>query len=241
MKRAPRKSTRNRDVELAAVEQHRAEEEGPAPQKIDRRPIEAKTENQRLYLAAMRTAGITFGLGPAGTGKTFLAAAIAAEMLDGKEVERIIVARPAVEAGAKMGFLPGEIDEKFDPYLRPFKEVLERRLGKSKVQLHMKRLTIEARPLAYMRGATFDNAIVVLDEAQNTTPVEMKMFLTRIGDNSSIVVNGDLRQKDIPGPSGLEDAIKRLATLKEVSVVQFTKADVVRSGLCRAIVERYDD
>lgn len=207
---------------------------------INRNPITPQTENQKKYLAAIRTQTITFASGPAGVGKTWLAGAFAAEQLLGRKIEKIIITRPAVEAGEKLGYLPGEIDEKYAPYLAPFRDVLDERLGKSYVDLALKRGKIEAAPFAYMRGRTFKNAIVILDEAQNTTPTQMKMFLTRLGENVTVIVNGDLNQKDIPGASGFDDAIKRLSFITSISHVKFDKDDVVRSGICQEIVTAYE-
>ena len=203
-------------------------------------PIEAKTLAQTRYINAIHSHQLTFATGPAGVGKTWLCAALAAEALEGGLTEKIIVTRPAVEAGESMGFLPGTLDEKFDPYLLPFREVLNERLGKTKVDYLIKTGVIEAAPLAYMRGRTFRNAWVILDEAQNVTVTHMKMFLTRIGNDSTAIVNGDERQKDIPGPSGLTDAISRLTWIPQVAVVEFSMSDIVRSGLCQDIVSSYE-
>lgn len=155
-------------------------------------------------------------------------------------IDKIIITRPAVEAGESLGFLPGEIEDKFDPYLQPFRDVLNERLGKSFVEYMLKIGRIEAAPLAYMRGRTFKRAFVILDEAQNTTPNQMKLFLTRIGHDCKVVVNGDIRQKDIHGQSGLDDAVKRISHIPSVKCVRFTRQDVVRSGLVQEIVEAYE-
>ena len=208
--------------------------------KRDTSPITPQTENQKRYLNAMKNFTLTFATGPAGTGKTWMCAALAAQMLENKEVEKIIITRPAVEAGESLGFLPGELEEKFDPYLTPFREVLNERLGKTHVDYLIKTGRIEASPLAYMRGRTFRNAFVILDEAQNTSITQMKMFLTRIGNDSRVVVNGDTAQKDIGGTSGLEDAVARFAYLPSVKHIAFRTEDVVRSGLVREIIEGYD-
>jgi phosphate starvation-inducible PhoH-like protein len=216
-----------------------AERRAAAP-KRDTSPITAKNEAQKRYLAAMRSSVLTFATGPAGTGKTWLCAALAAQMLEKGEVEKIIITRPAVEAGENLGFLPGEIEDKFDPYLQPFRDVLDERLGKTFVEYLIKMGRIEASPLAYMRGRTFKNAIVILDEAQNTTPTQMKMFLTRIGQDAKVIVNGDIAQKDVRGTSGLEDAVARLSFIPSVKHVQFQRSDIVRSGLCQEIVECYE-
>jgi phosphate starvation-inducible protein PhoH and related proteins len=209
-------------------------------QKIDRTPIQAKTENQSRYMSAIKTSTITFATGPAGTGKTYLCTALAAEMLDSGEIEQIIITRPAVEAGENLGFLPGELDEKFDPYLQPFIDVLNQRLGKSNVQYMLKSEKILAVPLAYMRGRTFRNAFVILDEAQNTTPSQMKMFLTRIGENTRVVVNGDIRQMDIKGESGLKDAVNRVSWIPNVRHIDFKASDCVRSDIVGDIIKSYD-
>ncbi len=204
-------------------------------------PITAQNEAQKRYINAIRTQQVTFASGPAGVGKTWLAGALAAEQLTGRKIEKIIITRPAVEAGEKLGFLPGEVDEKYAPYLAPFRDVLDERLGKSFVELALKRGKIEAAPFAYMRGRTFKNALVILDEAQNTTPTQMKMFLTRIGENCTVVVNGDLNQKDIPGVSGFQDAIERLSFIPSISHVKFDHNDVVRSGIVQEIVQAYEE
>lgn len=212
----------------------------PQQVKRDNSPIEPKNEHQKRYLNAMKGFVLTFATGPAGTGKTWLCAALAAQMLEAGEIDKIIISRPAVEAGESLGFLPGELEEKFDPYLQPFRDVLNERLGKSFVDLLIKRGTIEAAPLAYMRGRTFKSAFVILDEAQNTTPTQMKMFLTRIGHNCKVVVNGDMAQKDVKGESGLEDAVARLSFIPSVKHVKFSREDIVRSGLVGEIVQAYD-
>lgn len=213
----------------------------PKKEAVETGPVVGKTRNQERYLKAINSSSLVFATGPAGVGKTYLATATAAKLLNDKKIEKIIITRPAIEAGENLGFLPGEIDEKFDPYLAPFKDVLYRRLGKSFTEYLINNETIEAVPLAYIRGRTFRNAVVILDEAQNTTPTQMKMFLTRIGENCTVVVNGDPRQKDITGPSGLVDAVGRLSHLASVRVVEFGREDIVRSGLVQQIVEAYED
>lgn len=219
------------------------QDQEPVESKYPRRavePIVAKNDAQKRYINAINTFTLTFATGSAGTGKTYLAAALAADALESKQVEKIIITRPAVEAGESLGFLPGDIDQKFDPYLLPFREVLNERLGKSYVEYLVKVGRIEAAPLAYMRGRTFKNAFVILDEAQNTTHTQMKMFLTRIGYDCKVVVNGDYSQTDIASASGLEDAIKRLSFIPSIKHVHFTHADVVRSGLVREILQAYE-
>ena len=216
-------------------------------EEIRRKPIRASraelkplTDSQRRYDAAINTHRVIFGTGPAGTGKTWWAAARAAEELENHRIERIIVTRPAIEAGEELGFLPGELHEKYEPYFRPVRDALEERLGSGCVEYHLKAGTIEARPLAYLRGSTLKDAWVLLDEAQNTTPAQMKMFLTRIGENARFIVNGDLRQKDIEGPSGQADAVMRLKGLKNVAFVEFDPDDIVRDPMCHAIACRYE-
>lgn len=201
--------------------------------------LEARTETQGQYISAMMSAQLIFGIGPAGTGKTYVAGAWAADQLIGKDVDQIIITRPAVETGSPMGFLPGELEEKYAPFLEPFNQVMIERMGRGAFECALKLGKIAPKPLAYMRGATFKNAVVILDEAQNTTPEEMKMFLTRIGENCVVVVNGDTAQCDLKGPSGLIDALNRVAHLDEVRVVEFTEDDIVRSGLVKAILKAY--
>lgn len=214
----------------------------PLHRKADISAIRPRTEAQGRYLSSIRSNILTFGLGVAGTGKTFIAGSVAADMLRDKQVERMIFTRPAVEAGERMGFLPGTKEEKFDPYFRPYREVIERRLGSGNCQYAIKSGLIEAAPLNFIRGWTFSDCVVVLDEAQNCTLTEMKLFLTRIGENCKVIVSGDPspHQRDIDGLSGLPDAVARCRLLPGVGVVYFTKADVVRSGLVQQIVEAYD-
>ena len=161
-------------------------------------------------------------------------------MLRDGEIDKIIITRPAVEAGESLGFLPGELDEKFDPYFAPVKAILEERLGTGHLEYFLKSLQIEAKPLAFMRGTTFENAFVILDEAQNTTPKQMEMFLTRIGNHTKVVVDGDIRQKDIPGKSGLEDAMNRFGARRWCRLIEFDMEDVVRSGIAKEIVLAYN-
>ena len=189
---------------------------------------------------AIQSSSLVFGLGPAGTGKTFIAAMMAADALAEKRVERVIVTRPVVEAGESLGYLPGTQEEKFDPYFAPVRQVFERRLGKSRVDYLVKHKIIETMPLAYMRGHTFENCFVLFDEAQNATKTQMKLFLTRVGEYSTVVVNGDVKQRDISKADGLEDAIHRLQKIPGVKVVQFEASDIVRSGLVQRIVQAYE-
>jgi phosphate starvation-inducible PhoH-like protein len=206
----------------------------PAP------PLKAKTLSQSAYIAAIKSHKLTFGIGPAGTGKSYCAGAIAAEELESKRIEKIIISRPAVEAGESMGFLPGDLHEKFDPYFDAFRDCLNERLGKGAVECGLKNGRILVSPLAYLRGKTFNDAFVVLDEAQNCTSTQLKMFLTRIGENCRVVVNGDLRQSDIGRSSGLQDAIDRLGGLASVYIHEFGHDDIVRSGLVKDIIQRYE-
>jgi phosphate starvation-inducible PhoH-like protein len=203
-------------------------------------PLEAKTERQKKYIQSIKSAKITFGLGPAGTGKTYVAGAVACDMLLAGQVEKIIITRPAVDAGESLGFLPGELEEKYEPYIAAFRDVLNERLGKSFVELLLKSGKIEGMPFAYMRGKTFKNCIVILDEAQNATKAQFKLFLTRIGENCTVVVDGDVSQSDIPN-SGLTDAVRRVSHIPEVRVIAFTREDVVRSGIVSEIIQAYEE
>lgn len=203
------------------------------------KPLEPRTEAQHHYMTAIDTRMCTIGSGPAGTGKTYVCARMAAEALQDKRVDRIILTRPAVEAGENLGFLPGEIEEKYEPYLAPFRDVLIEALGRTYFEYCLKEGKIEPAPLAFMRGRTFKNAFVILDEAQNTTPAQMLMFLTRAGENCTIVVNGDLKQKDIPGESGLAAAIRNLEHNRRSAHVAFEVEDVVRHGFVQEVIEAW--
>ena len=204
--------------------------------------VRGRTARQREYLSAIATNDVNFGIGPAGTGKTYLAVASAVHALERDRVRRIVLTRPAVEAGEKLGFLPGDLAEKIDPYLRPLYDALYEMLGFEKVAKLMDRLVIEVAPLAYMRGRTLNNSFVILDEAQNTTPEQMKMFLTRIGFGSKAVITGDVTQVDLPRhqKSGLVNALEVLAGEQEIGVTRFDSRDVVRHPLVQRIVEAYD-
>ena len=197
---------------------------------------------QALYIDNMATHDITFGIGPAGTGKTYLAVACAVDALERASVQRIVLTRPAVEAGERLGFLPGDLSQKVDPYLRPLYDALYDLMGHDKVQKAFERNAIEVAPLAFMRGRTLNNAFVILDEAQNTTPEQMKMFLTRIGFGAKAVVTGDVSQIDLPKGqlSGLIDAERVLRRVKGIAMTRFTSADVVRHPLVARIVDAYD-
>ena len=204
--------------------------------------IKCKTVGQKDYVAAIKANTVTFGVGPAGTGKTYLAVCLAVAAYKGKQVEKIILTRPAVEAGEKLGFLPGDLQTKVDPYLRPLYDALQEMFGSETYQKLMEKGVIEVAPLAYMRGRTLSNAFVILDEAQNATREQMKMFLTRLGDGSKMVVTGDLTQTDLPDgkTSGLKQAVSILKGVDDVAVCKLTDRDVVRHPLVMKIVRAYE-
>ena len=207
------------------------------------RPVKPKTVGQKRYCESIAKNTITFGVGPAGTGKTYLAVAMAVTAFRAKEVNRIILTRPAVEAGEKLGFLPGDLQSKVDPYLRPLYDALFDMLGAESFQRYQERGAIEVAPLAYMRGRTLDDSFIILDEAQNTTPAQMKMFLTRIGFGSKVIITGDKTQKDLPGGavSGLDVAMRVLGKIDDIGFCNLTSNDVVRHPLVQKIVQAYDD
>ncbi|MCC8105368.1 MAG: PhoH family protein [Clostridiales bacterium] len=209
---------------------------------INGKPIKPKTLGQKSYVDAIRRDMIVFGIGPAGTGKTYLAMAMAIAAFKNEEVSRIILTRPAIEAGEKLGFLPGDLQSKVDPYLRPLYDALYQIMGAESFSRNMEKGLIEVAPLAYMRGRTLDNAYIILDEAQNTSPAQMKMFLTRIGFGSKVIVTGDRTQKDLPpgSPSGLDIAMKVLAKVEGISFCTLTSQDVVRHPLVQRIVNAYE-
>ena len=207
------------------------------------KPIKPKTLGQKKYVDSIRKQMITFGLGPAGTGKTYLAMAMAITAFKSNEVNRIILTRPAIEAGEKLGFLPGDLQSKIDPYLRPLYDALYQIMGAESFIKNSEKGLIEVAPLAYMRGRTLDNAFIILDEAQNTTPAQMKMFLTRIGFGSKVVITGDSTQKDLPAgqQSGLDVATAVVKGIEDISICNLTSKDVVRHPLVQRIVKAYDD
>lgn len=224
--------------------------QGPAPVKhenliihgMNGKPITARTENQRRLVKAFEQDDLVFAIGPAGTGKTFVAIALAVKALKNKEARRIVLSRPAVEAGEKLGFLPGEMKDKLDPYLQPLYDALQDMLPPAKLKEYMETNVIQIAPLAYMRGRTLNDAVVILDEAQNTTAQQIKMFLTRIGTNTKMIVTGDMTQIDLPSSqiSGLIQAMSILKDVKGISFIELTKKDIVRHKLVTQIVEAYE-
>ena len=210
---------------------------------INGKPVKPKTIGQKNYVDAIRNKMIVFGMGPAGTGKTYLAMAMAITAFKRNEVGRIILTRPAIEAGEKLGFLPGDLQSKIDPYLRPLYDALYQIMGAESFIKNSEKGLIEVAPLAYMRGRTLDNAFIILDEAQNTTPAQMKMFLTRIGFGSKVVITGDSTQKDLPAgqTSGLDVAVSVVKNLEDISICRLTSRDVVRHPLVQRIVKSYEE
>ena len=206
------------------------------------KPVKPKTLGQKKYIDAIQNNTITFGIGPAGTGKTYLAVAMAVRAFRDEQVSRIILTRPAVEAGEKLGFLPGDLQDKVDPYLRPLYDAMFDMMGPENFQRNMEKGTIEVAPLAYMRGRTLDDSFIILDEAQNTTPEQMKMFLTRLGFNSKAIVTGDVTQIDLPnaGRSGLIEAVKVLKNIDDIAIMRLTEKDVVRHKLVQDIIAAYE-
>lgn len=204
-------------------------------------PIKAKTPNQQKLVQLVKDNDLVFALGPAGTGKTYISVALAVRALKNKQVKKIIITRPAVEAGENLGFLPGDLKEKIDPYLRPIYDGLNDMIPYEKLQFYMEREIIEIAPLAYMRGRTLHNAFILLDEAQNTTPMQMKMFLTRMGPDSKMIVTGDTSQVDLPRKqtSGLNEAIRILKSVKGIGMIELNEKDVIRHRLVRDIIEAY--
>lgn len=207
----------------------------------DTSPLTPRTSNQEAYINAIRSKDLVFASGAAGCGKTYIASVLAADMLSSKAVDKIIVTRPVLNADEDMGFLPGGINDKFDPYFRPVKDTLIKRLGESAFKYHLEHGKIEIAPFAYMRGRSFENAFVILDEAQNVTPKQMKLFLTRIGDGCIVVVNGDITQCDLPHnvEDGLSDALSRFPDDDEVEGILFSEVDCVRSHICRKALAAY--
>jgi len=234
------------DVALALLDARAQRADRPLPATLLRthrgREVRPRTDGQRRFVAAIEASTLTLGIGPAGTGKTYLAIVMAVRALKRREVSRLILSRPAVEAGERLGFLPGDLREKFDPYMRPLFDALAELLDDGAVNKYMERGTLEVAPLAYMRGRTLSDAFVILDEAQNATDDQLKMFLTRLGSGSKMVVTGDVTQIDLPvgQRSGLRRAAARIGTLEEISVVELTDADIVRHPLVARIVRAYE-
>lgn len=213
-----------------------------APVPASRAPVKPLTDAQRRLDAAIVSSRIVYAIGPAGTGKTWLSCMRAAEALQRGEIERIVFTRPAVEAGESLGFLPGELDEKYEPYIRPIRDALEEKLGTSHMEYLIRKKIIDIRPLAFLRGATVKHAWLLADEMQNATKSQMKMLLTRIGENSKFIINGDPRQTDLPsGQSGLEYSIETIKHIGGVSDIRFTYEDVVRDGICQEIVKAFEN
>ena len=245
-------SSISRDEDIAADEELDDEEDADnLDAASDFTPVSLRTRNgkiiprggnQQRYVRDILSSDVSFGIGPAGTGKTYLAVACAVDMLERNEIERILLVRPAVEAGEKLGFLPGDLTQKIDPYLRPLYDALYEMLGFDKVGKMLEKQIIEVAPLAYMRGRTLNNSFVILDEAQNTTPEQMKMFLTRLGFGSRAVITGDITQVDLPrgSKSGLAQAMEILSGIEEIHITKFDSKDVVRHQLVQKIVEAYD-
>ncbi|CAD83387.1 PhoH-like ATP-binding protein [Candidatus Blochmanniella floridana] len=209
---------------------------------LKHRTIKSRTLNQSKYITNIFNYDITFGIGPSGTGKTYLAIATAIDLLERQKIQRIILSRPAIEAGEKLGFLPGDFNQKTDPYMRPLYDALHNILGYKQMEQLIQKNTIEVIPLAYMRGRTLNNSVIILDESQNATIIQMKMFLTRIGFNSKIIVTGDITQVDLPSPheSGLAHAIKILSAIKDISLIFFNKEDSVRHKIVTQIINAYE-
>lgn len=202
--------------------------------------LQAQSANQKLLISAINTSQLIFATGPAGTGKTYVAVTMACEAFTSKRISKIVLTRPAIEAaGEKLGFLPGELDEKFAPYIEPVRQIMKDSMGAGQLEYALKSGQVEPLPLAFMRGRTFNDAWIIVDEAQNTTPEQMKMLLTRVGQNCKVMICGDLDQSDIQGLSGMGDAIRRTGKLDEVSVVEFSIADCVRSGFVKSMLGVY--
>ena len=240
-------STQKVEYTMSMVEDGRAEELSEFDSDCVRitakgKPIKAKTVGQKKYVNAIKKNTLVFGIGPAGTGKTFLAVAMAVSSLRRHEISRIILTRPAVEAGERLGYLPGDLQSKIDPYLRPLYDALYETMGAENYARNVEKGIVEVAPLAYMRGRTLDDCFIILDEAQNTTPEQMKMFLTRLGNNSKAVVTGDLTQTDLPKGmrSGLKEAVSILEEIDDIAVHRFNERDVVRHRLVRQIILAYD-
>ena len=213
----------------------------PSQNSAQFQPLQTRTPTQERYLAAIKNNTVTIAVGPAGTGKSYVAASYAAEQLFYRRIDKLILSRPIVEAGETLGFLPGDLDEKYQPYIAPFREILDEKLGKSFVDYLLKTKAIEAVPMQFMRGRTFKNCVVILDEAQNATQAQIKLLLTRLGEDAKCIMDGDLEQMDLPtNLSGLGDALKRLKGIPSIATVEFHRNEVVRSKICSQILQAYD-
>ena len=242
-KRASRRDARDDDTVVVdhPTRNRAVRKSAPSPQEAyrERKPLKCRTKAQSNYLQMLQSKPLVMGLGPAGTGKSYIAAIHACQELDAKRINQIIITRPAVEAEEKLGFLPGEIEEKMAPYFEPIRDIFEEYFGVGAVECMLKNKRIVVKPLAYMRGKTHRDCIVLLDEAQNTTPGQMQLILTRIGENCQMIIDGDTDQVDIQGLSGLVDALTRLEGMEQLGLQIFEENDIVRSGLCKEIVKRY--
>ena len=244
-KRAKRKQRAQRydqpGAEIVELNAHTSPAEVSRSYRPPIKPLQPKNPSQKRFITAIRNHCVSFGTGPAGTGKSYCAIALAAEYLEAGKIDKIILTRPAVEAGEQLGYLPGAVDDKFAVHIDAFRDILNERLGRGAVDYCVRHDRIVAAPLAYMRGKTFcEKTFVVLEEAQNTTLKQMKMFLTRIGEGCKVVINGDIRQSDITTNNGLADAVERLAGLSNVYIHEFERDDIVRSGLVRNLLDRYE-
>lgn len=240
MARKNRPAKDNRNTKIVQFDDNRAKVRRPLRPTVS--SVTALTKAQKLYDESFRSSKMTFGIGPAGTGKTWFATMRAAQALDAGLIDKIIITRPVVEAEEELGFLPGDMDEKYEPYLRPVKDALEEFFGTGHLELLLKRKIIEPRPLAYLRGATLKDCWVIADEMQNATKGQLKLLLTRFGQNAKFIINGDPSQCDLErGKSGLMDAVSRLSHIPDVGTVHFTREDVVREGLVQEILEAYED
>jgi len=244
-KRAKRKNRAQRydqpGADIVELNAHTSPAEASRSHRPSIKPLQPRNPSQKRFITAIRNHCLTFGTGPAGAGKSYCAVALAAEYLEAGKIDRIILARPAVEAGEQLGYLPGAVDDKFSVYIDAFRDILNERLGRGAVDYCVRHDRIVAAPLAYMRGKTFnEKTFVILEEAQNTSFTQMKMFLTRIGEDCKVVINGDIKQSDIRSKNGLADAVERVAGLPNVYIHEFDYEDIVRSGLVRQLIDRYE-
>jgi phosphate starvation-inducible PhoH-like protein len=244
-----RKNSRNRrpkeydnhSAEIVELNAHSNSTENSRSYRPPIKPLQPRNPAQKRFITAIRNHCVTFGTGPAGTGKSYCSVALAAEYLEAGKIDRIILTRPAVEAGEQLGYLPGALDDKFSVYIDAFRDILNERLGRGAVDYCVRHDRIVAAPLAYMRGKTFnEKTFVIMEEAQNSSTTQMKMFLTRIGEGCKVVINGDVQQSDIRARNGLADAVERVAGLPNIYIHEFEQSDIVRSGLVRQLIDRYE-